>query len=56
MIPNLIRSGKNNSDRGIKNAEKTIMAAEEVFPCVICQRRIIKPQLIKDNEKHRETQ
>lgn len=29
------------------------MDAQVIFPCVICQRRIIKSRLIKDNRKHR---
>lgn len=29
------------------------MDAQMIFPSVICQRRIIKPCLIKDNRKHR---
>lgn len=33
--------------------EKTITDAQVVFPSVICQGRIIKPRLIKDNRKHR---
>lgn len=29
------------------------MDAQVIFPSVICQRRIIKSHLIKDNRKHR---
>lgn len=56
MIPNLIMKGKNIDRRypSDKKTEKTIMHAQVIFPSVVCQRRIIKSHLIKDNKTQRD--
>lgn len=37
----------------IKKMERTITVAQVIFPCLVCQRCIIKSCLIEDNGKHR---